>query len=858
LYAAEAGTLGEELQSTPGAAAAAIAQEAFRDALRAGVRAESREHEHGEWAGLDRLFARLVETRDVPPCAGPAPAPDLAAFRDRVDAFEALARGSSGSGAGSRHLAELRGLLLALRDEQDPVALTRRLGRLPRVKLGKAADFPGDDAGWQAWKAFDEGRPFLRPLHAWMARRLVAAAPAAVAFYERVKARHRAVDQVDLLLRLRDLLRDRPDVRAGYQALLDHVLVDEFQDTDPLQAEIVVHLCSDGARPGSWRDAVLAPGKLTLVGDPKQSIYRFRRADIAVYAEVGALVEKGPHLAVRLETSFRGHPGLVAWTNARFDEILGERADGPAFDAREGTVVNGRLVAGREGAIAPRVVVLPLTAEDGRKPSYRAVEAKALAAFLRRLVDGEGRVIFDPDTGAERRAGFGDVAVLAASTLHLPALFPELDRLSVPYAARGGALFLEDPLHRRFLLALRAVADRDDGVAQAALLGPPFFAVDLEDLARERAADEASAHPGVVRARAALAFVSDLRRRRFERSPGATARDLLEGTAFAREAALGPNGTQRLEGLRELCLSLDAVAAAEALDYDGATARLREWAMDPVQLDPPRPVGGDAVQVLTIHQAKGLEFPIAVLWDACQDLGAREERAAFVVGAGGRDWSIALDGLAWDEPAGSGLAARERRYLDAERRRLAYVAATRARDFLVLPLAGDPDPRRITGRLCAGAPEHLVERLDPFSPGAEPAWARDAAPAPRPRGDAAALAAETDAAWAAAVREAARPRFSPGSVTAEAHRPDEERLGEAGARPPREGRFGSVFGETVHRAIGLALRDGLLPAAAVERAGHATGGEAHRAEAVADVERALAALEGAGLRRAPGPDLRLE
>jgi ATP-dependent exoDNAse (exonuclease V) beta subunit len=859
LHAAEAGTLAEALAGGPAAAVAEAAGEAFRDALRAGIRPESRELEHGELAGLDRLFERLVERRDVPPRVAAVPPPDLAAFRKVVDAFDDLARASSGEGAGSRRVAELRRRLGELRGEEDPLALLRRLSRLPRGDLKKATDFPDDESGWKAWRLFDRGRVLTRPLHAWMARRLVAAAPAVVAFHDLVKARHGAVDQVDLLLRLRDLLRRRLDVRAELQARFDHVMVDEFQDTDPLQAEIVVLLCEAGARAATWREAQLDPGRLTIVGDPKQSIYRFRRADIGVYEDVRALALAGPHVLVRLETSFRAHPGLVAWMNPRFDALLGPpAAAGPEFDADAGTVANAHLLAARADHPEPRVVVIPLEVEDGLKPTYRAAEARALAAFLHGLVHGEGRVVVDPDTGAPRRAGYGDVAVLAASTLHLPALFPELDRLSIPYAARGGTLFLSDPLHRRFLLALHALADADDGAARAALLGPPFFAVGLEDLARARAAEPGSTHPGVVRARAALTLVSELRRRRHERSPGATARDLLERTAVAREVALGPNGAQRLEHLRELCLALDAVAAAEGLDYDAAAARLRAWAVAPVQLDPPRPSGEDAVQVLTTHQAKGLEFPIVILWDACQDLAARAERAAFVVRADGAAWSVALDGLAWEEPEGSGLAAREQRYLDAERRRLAYVAATRARDLLVVPLAGDPDPRWVNGALCAGAPEALQERLEPFGPGVEPGWAQVPTPAPRPRGDAARLFAATEAAWKAASAEAARPRHVPTSVTAEAHRADAGRLDDAGPRPLREGRFGSLFGETVHRAIGLALRLGLAPAAAVERAAVAAGLDAHRPEAAADVARALAALEAAGLRRRPGPELRLE
>jgi ATP-dependent helicase/nuclease subunit A len=879
LQAVETGTLAAELEGRVDAKVAEEASSAVVDALRAGIRAQSVAHEHGEYPGLDRLFERLVKTRDVTPVV-PAPrAPDLACFRELVEELAGLAAGSSGEGAGSRFLSRLVARLRRLADEADPVRILAELLRIPRatpVKMRRGVEFPDDGPGWRAWKAFDgDGgkRPvrdgalrddMLLPFARFMGRRLAAAAPAVVATYEKVKASHRAVDQVDLLLELRDLLRDRPDVRAEYQALFDHVFVDELQDTDPLQAEIVLFLCEDGARAATWRDVALVPGKLTIVGDPKQSIYRFRRADIAVYAEVRAIVQRGPHLVAKLAASFRSHPRLVAWLNHRFDDVLGKALPGkPVFDPGEGTVANEPLVAGREGTDGPRVVVLPLAADPGLKPRYRETEAKALAAWLRRIVERRERTVVDPDTGASRPAGWGDVAVLATSTTHVAVLFPELDRLGVPYAARGGTLFLSDPLHRQFLLALRAVADRDDGVAQAALLRPPFFALDLDDLARERAAEPGSTHPGVLRARAAIALLRELRTKRLARPPGATARDLLERTAFGRAVALGPNGAQRLDALRELCLALDAAAASDGLDFDGATARLRGWATDPVELDPPRPLTSEAVQILTVHQAKGLEFPIVVLWDACADLDAREERSVFSVDRDGSAWTLSLDGLACEEPEEGDATGRERRYLDAERKRLVYVAATRARDLLVLPVAGDPDPSWISGRLVAGAPAELMERLDTFAVGAEPAWATEVPPpAPRPRGDASALAAEVSSAWREAVAGAARPRFEPASVKAEAHHLEEESPGPgetARPRPRRESRFGKVFGETVHRAIGLALAEARLsPEAAVLRAAHATGLEVHHGEAAADVRRALGALERARLRRAPGRDLRLE
>jgi ATP-dependent helicase/nuclease subunit A len=882
LHAVQSGTLAFELSGTGAEDRAEEATRTLLFALAVGLPAESRDTGWQILHGLDGLVRGFIGERDVrPPDVEPAPF-DAAAFRAAADEFIALARPVRGGAPGAVWLQRMASALRRVRAAAEPLVPSRSirqlLDRMPRNPVTRRDTFGGEDAAWTLWKRFRDGdhldptplrERLCGPLDRWMATRLVRLFPVVVALYEKVKARRQALDQLDLLVKLRDLLTQNLGVRGEFQQMFDHIFVDEFQDTDPLQAEIVLFLCEREPAARRWEDVELRDGGLTLVGDPKQSIYRFRRADIAMYDRVRQVVARRPHLPVTLSANFRSAPSLIAWLNDRFDRILGVAPDADhPFDAATGRVFQKRLLPGREVAAGPAVHVLPLDFPDGERhkvDEYRRLEGQTLAKYLRWLTEASGVHIEDPLEGRRRRMRYADIAILAISTWQLPLLFPSLDREGIPYASRGGTLFLSDPLHRQFLLGLRALADREDGVAEAALLRPPFFAVDPADLLEEQDAEEAdSGNEAVRQVREARALVRDLRQHRFDHPPGATARDLLDRTAFARAIALGPNGAQRLARVRELCLLLEQIAAEEGLDYDAVTARLREWVNEPIQLDPPHHVGIEAVQVLTVHQAKGLEFPVVVLWDGKGQWDSRLDTGPWKMERDRRGWIMTLNGLAWEEPAGLALRATERAYLDAERCRVVYVAATRARDLLVVPRAGTVAPGKI---ICADllheADPALMVELEPYREGVGANWASTLGePAMVPPGDGGPLEREVGVRWKAAATEGARPRFRPASVSGEADAaPRDGAVEEVGrvAAKPRVGRFGSLFGSVVHQAIGLLLRDGrLVPEEAVRRATQDTGLQEHLDEAVTDVARALEALRSEGLVRPAGPELRLE
>ena len=871
LRGAEMGTLADELG---GVIERSIIDEACAtviDAVTVGVRAEKQEWEFGAKHGLDSLVEGFVLHRDCPPVGIDTP-PKL--DRKALGAAFRLLERRCGDLEGDHHfiraVRRLIDVTKALEGERNAARLYWEI--VPRVQKILRRKTLMRDVGTDAWpivKAFKEGDPetsappiatqLTQPLKAWMAHRLVRLYPVVIALYEQVKDRRGVVDQVDLLLQLRDLLQRDLQARAFYQGMFDHIFVDEFQDTDPLQAEVLAYLCEKSAKVATWNEVKLASGKLTVVGDPKQSIYRFRRADVAIYDEMRRLLAP-TSLQIELSTNFRSTPQLIDWFNARMDPLLGSAPKKQRFDAATGQVFHHPLVAGAGKAKGPAVHVVPLQqAEDGdeRAEAYRLLEGAAMARYLRWLVDHSGHQVRDLETGQLRPVRFGDIAVLSLATSHLAMLSRELDALAIPHALSGGKLFLQDPLHQQLLLGLRALSDPDDGVAEAALLRPPFFAVDLSDHYRRAAKADGE---GVARLEAARAQVRKLRRRRFERSPGATARALLDATAFGRTAALGANGEQRLRRLRELCHLLELEASKDGLDYDGVTARMRTWLDAPPQIDAPRPVENTAVQVMTIHQAKGLEFPVVVLWDAMAQLAGRSDKPPWRVSRTTGEWALALDGLEHSEPPEADMAAVEKTYRDHERKRVIYVACTRARDLLVLPRAAKAKAKsHVTAMLLDEDSATAMERLDVYRPDKLPAWAKKVRePKVAKVKQAAKLEAKADGRWGTALADAARGRMRPRYVT-EVAKASAVLDDEAEAPKRREGRYGAAFGTVVHRGIELCFAaEGVDVREAVEQAAREVGLREHLKEAAEDVGRALAALHAEGIVPPAGAAVRLE
>ncbi len=535
----------------------------------------------------------------------------------------------------------------------------------------------------------------------------------AAGFVEAAAAERRRAGRLsfqDLLLYARDLLKEQPRVRRYFRRRYRFLLVDEFQDTDPLQAEIVMLLAARND-PAGWRDAELEPGCLFLVGDPKQSIYRFRRADIDIYAEIeerfraAAADAPGSARIDVLSTNFRSRPDLVTWQNDVFATVIAPDHDFPHAQPSYQPLVAHRQDGG------PSVITLrPNTGAGWRRADEaRRDEAAALARLILSMVASEDGAVTvrDADAPGGRRAPrFRDVCLLVRNRTAIELYTEALDKAGVPYHLDSGRGFFENQEVRDAAASLTALDDPSDEVAVvAALKSAPFAASDVELLRLANAQRDAGARDGKP-GRAGFQLRREILPEGYD-GPLKGPIETLRGLA-ARKATLPLPAyvdlvlreTHLLEiqlargrtlGAANLQIIVQRAADFAANEVDSLRPFVR-WLSTQSRADlaeaesPVTEVDDDVVRLLTIHQAKGLEFPVVIL--AKMAAAANRARQISVVNrdAGRIDFQIGPAERRFETPGYAAARDRQEVYARAEERRLLYVAATRARDWLVLPV----------------------------------------------------------------------------------------------------------------------------------------------------------------------------
>ena len=532
--------------------------------------------------------------------------------------------------------------------------------------------------------------------------------------YQRLKARRGALDFADLEHGARRLLRS-DEVCARYHAEFRQVLVDEFQDTNGAQREIIDRLCA-ADRPES-------AGRLFVVGDPKQSIYAFRGADVSVFGDVRrALLDRGGR-ELPLSTSFRTHERLVGAFNDVFRAIL-TVGDGPAarYEVALGVPMAARRACDLQAAPhqAQPVTVLAIpkldqqTAPDFQdKEALRRWEAWELAQTLEAMIE-RGAAVWDreQDGGRYRPAGYGDAAVLFRATGSMPLVEDVFKMAGIPYVTVSGRGYFDRQEVWDLLNLLRALHNPADDLALAAALRSPLFGLSDEALLALRLPRDGDRAPlplwqalgrddppflppddvgaldfarevlGELRDRAGRVSIAELLTRALHLT-GYLA--VLSGLA---DGARRRGNVEKLLGLARASGRVGLGAfSAYVRDLSAREARESEAI---VEVD-------DAVKLMSVHASKGLEFPIVALFDTTWT--RQESIGVFTLDPnagpvcdpprddpGDKTKPFAV---AWAKA----LTARREQ---AEHRRLLYVAATRAADHLILSGTLDKNGRAPT------------------------------------------------------------------------------------------------------------------------------------------------------------------
>ena len=513
--------------------------------------------------------------------------------------------------------------------------------------------------------------------------------------YEARKSEGALADFQDLLLCARDVLAASIPVRRYFQAKFDRILVDEFQDTDPLQAELVAFLAEDPSTPpaADWRQVQLLPGKLFIVGDPKQSIYRFRRADLQVYEAVKALVLRCGGAVLPLTTNFRTVPSVIAFVNDRFREIFTQPGDPAPIDLEP-----YRNEVDPKGARTIALTVPPeQMPDDTRIDARRAVVAEMIAAFIDDITRVKPWAVYDPSLKATRPARPGDVAILVRKTTP-DFIAPFEDRLrarQVDYRLVGGKEYFARDEVRGLAAVLRAIDNPADRLSLVQALRSPFFAVSDADLLHfvstkgvlninAPQADEVAKRDVFDSVFTLLARLHRLRR---IESPSVIIEELFGRTRALAAFLMKPSGAQMVANLWKVLETARAYEAAAPATLRAFVRFLQDEEASS-QAEGDSPVGesiGASVEIVTVHKAKGLEYPIVIVADLFTDKFPAGD--CIIDHAARRGWLKIGRFLpdSWKERSEA-----EALQQDAEGRRLLYVALTRARDHLVIPcLPGD-------------------------------------------------------------------------------------------------------------------------------------------------------------------------
>ena len=549
-----------------------------------------------------------------------------------------------------------------------------------------------------------EGREGAHRLLVRSTRTFLAVVQEVLVAYDRRKAENAQLDFEDLQLHVKALLT-RPEIRRKLSAMYSYIMVDEFQDTNRLQYDILLHLIDNFSR-----------GNLFIVGDPKQSIYGFRNAEVKIFIRAINEIERLPQNSepfswhgkeirstpgeragrVTLPESFRLLTAIAAFVNTVFARCMD-------FARNPFSVSYDELVVGREAAVPGKVeLLLPVNRKEnaegtGDDGSAGDIEEEMIARRILTLHREEYPMI-DRRTGESRPIRFGDIAILLRSRTNLHRLEQALLRFHVPYLISSGGGFFQTQELYDFFNYFQFLLNPHDDTALAGILRSPFFAcsdLSLFRISRVEAgndfwsktclwiADHPESDPDLTRAVTILR--DDLRRAGRQSLPDSIL-EIIRRTGYDGVAAASRRAIQHTANVKKLLHLARSFEARGFSNHYDFVERLRilieeEDQEGQASIDEAE----NTVHIMTIHAAKGLEFGAVIIPYLQKEFHYDSE--PFIDSKGTIGYSI-VQPMDFDKklavPLTEMLRQESRRKTEAEEQRIFYVACTRARDLLVL------------------------------------------------------------------------------------------------------------------------------------------------------------------------------
>ena len=509
----------------------------------------------------------------------------------------------------------------------------------------------------------------------------------------------------DLLVLARNTLRDPlhgADVRSVLHSKYQRLLLDEFQDTDPIQIELAVLIASPptGDSSLSWQSLSVEPGRLFFVGDPKQSIYRFRRADIGLFLEAR---NKFTTEATELSTNFRSVTPIIEWVNSVFNNLIQyEAGSQPEYKS---------LVPFRDPApYGPGVGLIGQSAHHKKDKidAIRAAEALDIAATILAAKQDGWSVQRNNDWAP---AKFNDMAVLVPSKSSLPSLEKAFTQHGIPYQLESANFIWRSREIRDLIMCLRAINDPTDSLATINALRSPIYGCGDDDLYRYRVNGHGSWNfaelpeaptddPADITLKG-LRHLASLYSLRTLLSPSELIEKLISDRQLYEQAVISHRPRDSLRRLRYVVDQARAWSDATS----GTLHRFLRWASSQADKNS-RAVesvlpesDNDSVRVMTIHAAKGLEFPITIVAGLA---GASNRSQGLQVGFNSEASSPMIRCKTGVESSGFSDWLKNKNSLEqAERIRLLYVACTRASDHLIISVHRSDRSKRLRGEMNA-------------------------------------------------------------------------------------------------------------------------------------------------------------